>query len=65
MTYLQSNPEKQRFLNAAVGMVKWWVQDDNDHGKYRKPKGYQATDNLVEYESTSVLDEKDLRDGHD
>ena len=58
-TYLQSNPEKQRFLNAAAGMVKWWVQDDNDHGKYRKPKGFQPAYDIAEYESTSVLDEED------
>ena len=59
VTYLQSNPEKQRFLNAAAGMVKWWVQGDNDHKKYRRPKGFQPAYDIAEYESTSVLDEED------
>lgn len=57
VTWLLSNPEKQRFRKATKGMVLWWVQGDNDHGRYRIRKGYEAGYDIDEYESTSVLDE--------
>lgn len=59
VTYLLSNPGKQRFRNAAGGTVRWWVQEDNDHHKYRKKHTIPPTYDIGEYESTSVLDEED------
>jgi hypothetical protein len=55
-TYLQANPEKQRYTSAVRGYIEQWVQGDDESGKYRKSaKSYPATYDISLYESTSVI----------
>lgn len=58
-SYLGAHPEKQGSASAAWSYVEMWLTEDNNAGKYRKkkPDTYEATYDLSEYESTSVLDE--------
>ena len=34
--FMSSNPEKQRYLNSIKGSIQWWLNGDEEKGKYRK-----------------------------
>ena len=34
--FMSSNPEKQRYLNGIKGSIQWWLNGDEEKGKYRK-----------------------------
>ena len=41
---MKSNPNKQKNLNEIKGSIEWWINRDEEDGKYRKnnvtDKGY-------------------------
>ena len=34
--FMASNPEKQRYLNSIKGSIQWWLNGDEEKGRYRK-----------------------------
>lgn len=34
--FMASNPEKQRYLNGIKGSIQWWLNGDEEKGRYRK-----------------------------
>ena len=56
--YLTSHPEKRGFMNGARSYIEMWLREDDQNGKYRKPK-QQGVYDLSDYESFSVIDEMD------
>lgn len=34
--FMYSNPEKQRYLNGVKGSIQWWLNGDEEKGRYRK-----------------------------
>ena len=44
IAYMKSNPNKQKNLNEIKGSIEWWINRDEEDGKYRKnnvtDKGY-------------------------
>lgn len=59
--YLTVHPEKQGYISGIKSYIEMWLRDDNERGKYRRPKQQGAYD-LSEYESWSVIDEMDETD---
>ena len=55
--YLIANPDKQRLTHTMTGYIEMWLLQDHENGRFKKPpKSYEATYDLAEYESTSVID---------
>ena len=63
-SYLTAHPEKQGYISGIKSYIEMWMLDDNERGKYRRPKQQGAYD-LSEYESWSVIDEMDEMDETD
>ena len=58
-SYLLSNPEKQRSKNKVAGQIMWWLDGDNEKGRYRKQSvEYGAAYDISEYESSSAYDDE-------
>lgn len=56
--YLTANPDKQRTRQATVGYVRMWISRDFENLPPKPAKtGYDATYDIEEYESTSVIDD--------
>ena len=34
--FMSSNPEKQRYLNSIKSSIQWWLNGDEEKGRYRK-----------------------------
>ncbi len=57
-SYLTANPHKQGTLSSTHGYVEMWLSEDDRKGRYRSHTGeYNATYDISDYESTSVIDE--------
>lgn len=56
--YLNANPSKQRTVSCTDGYIRMWIGGDNERGTHKRNDIYEATYDIDEYESTSVIDEE-------
>ena len=42
IVFMKSNPDKQRSLDGIKGSVEWWLNGDEEKGRYRKEDGNYA-----------------------
>lgn len=61
--FLCTNPGKQRYIKNVKEQIDWWLSGDEERGRYRKKaavSGYKTTFDILEYESSSVIDEEGM-----
>lgn len=54
VSFMLSNPEKQRYLKGAKGCIEWWLNGDDTAEKYRK-KNKDTTYDIDIYEKTNAV----------